>query len=85
MSAYGTVPKPPPPRWLFGVPRRYCKRSNRSEVVSRRTQYYERIWHSSKASATSVVVRGASTVLQVGYGRPGSMHLVAEGDGLVLR
>ncbi|GIY11159.1 hypothetical protein CDAR_110951 [Caerostris darwini] len=25
MSAYGTVPKPPPPRWLFGVPRRYCK------------------------------------------------------------
>ncbi|GIY74086.1 hypothetical protein CDAR_66151 [Caerostris darwini] len=56
-----------------------------AKVVSRRTQYYERRWHSSKASATSVVVRGASTVLQVGYGRPGSMHLVAEGDGLVLR
>ncbi|GIY12887.1 hypothetical protein CDAR_533161 [Caerostris darwini] len=25
MSADGTVPKPPPPRWLSGVPRRYCK------------------------------------------------------------
>ncbi|GIX87571.1 hypothetical protein CDAR_212061 [Caerostris darwini] len=50
MSADGTVPMPPPPRWLSGLPRRY--------VVSRRTQYYERIWHSSNASATSVVDRG---------------------------
>ncbi|GIY36830.1 hypothetical protein CDAR_416341 [Caerostris darwini] len=40
--------------WLSFVTRR----SHRSEVVSRRTQYYERIWHSSNASATSVVDRG---------------------------
>ncbi|GIY85733.1 hypothetical protein CDAR_208421 [Caerostris darwini] len=46
MSADGTVPTPPPPRWSTGV---------------------------------------ASTVLQVGYGRPGSNDLVAESDGLVQR
>ncbi|GIY81741.1 hypothetical protein CDAR_511991 [Caerostris darwini] len=38
------------------------RRSRRSEVVSRRTQYHER---SSNASATSVVDWGALTVLEV--------------------
>ncbi|GIX82185.1 hypothetical protein CDAR_107431 [Caerostris darwini] len=50
--------------WLSFATRRF----HRSEVVSRRTQYYERRWHSSNISATLVVhIWGASTVLQVGY------------------